>query len=180
MAQKTRDKIIATAQNLIDQTGDAGITLNQIAETLGMTHAALYKHFRNKQALWEAVAATWFKREIIDKIKLVENTDPKTQLHDWLWAFAKAKKNTYNTNPRMFTLNTEYIDNNPEALRQVLLDADQIIDDIMDYHDPHHERAEMILAAFAIFSLPNFKETWNEPDYQVRFERLWKLIENGL
>lgn len=180
MAQNTRDKIITTAQNLIDQTGDAGVTLNQIAEVLGMTHAAIYKHFQNKQALWEAVAATWFKREIIDQIQVTDGTDTKSQLHAWLWAFANAKKATYNTNPRMFKLNTQYIDNNPVALQQVLLTADKIIDDMMGYHDVHYERAEMILAAFAIFSLLNFKETWNDPDYQERFERLWQLIAPGL
>ena len=180
MAQNTRAKIITTAEALITQTGNAGITLNQIAEQLGMTHAAIYKHFRNKQELWEAVAATWFKREIIDKIQVSTAGTPAEQLHDWLWAFVTAKKKTYNTNPQMFTLNTQYIDNQPTALRAVLQDAYRIIDTIMNYHDKNYERAELILAAFSIFTLPNFKDTWNEPDYQPRFEQLWQLIKNGL
>lgn len=80
----------------------------------------------------------------------------------------------------MFTLNTQYIDNQPTALRAVLQDAYRIIDTIMNYHDKNYERAELILAAFSIFTLPNFKDTWNEPDYQPRFEQLWQLIKNGL
>ncbi|BDZ30231.1 TetR/AcrR family transcriptional regulator [Lactiplantibacillus sp. WILCCON 0030] len=180
MTQKTRDKIILTAQALIDQTGNASITLNQIAEKLGMTHAAIYKHFRNKQELWEAVAAAWFKREIIGKIHITTSCPPVEQLHAWLWAFVNAKKQTYNSNSKMFALNTQYIDNNPIALKAVLIDAYRIIDQMMGYHDQHYERAETILATFAIFTLPNFKETWNDPDYQARFERLWNLIKNGL
>ncbi|CCD34244.1 hypothetical protein BofuT4_uP104600.1 [Botrytis cinerea T4] len=40
--------------------------------------------------------------------------------------------------------------------------------------------AEAILSAFAVFSLPSFKESWNSPDYQERFERIWSLIKQGV
>jgi AcrR family transcriptional regulator len=180
MARNTRDNIIATAELLITQTGHGGVTLNQIAAQLGMTHAAIYKHFRNKQALWETVAATWFKRDIIDKIQRTTDGTPAEQLHAWLWAFVTAKKAAYNTNPQLFTLNTQYIDNQPLALRAVLTDAYRVIDTIMNYHDEDYARAELILATFATFTLPNFKATWNAPGYQARFERLWRLIEKGL
>ena len=176
----TRDRIIQTAEQLIQETHHSEVTLDQIAKTLGITHAALYKYFQNKQALWEAVAAAWFQREIIDRIQGEAAITPQNRLHNWLWAFVTAKKNAYHTNPQMFALNTRYIDNHPQALRQVLTPAYQIISQIMDYHDRHNERAETILAAFTIFTLPNFKETWDDPDYAQRFERSWNLIKAGL
>ncbi|WP_338211104.1 TetR/AcrR family transcriptional regulator [Lactiplantibacillus paraxiangfangensis] len=180
MAQNTRDKILTTAEKLIMKTGNAEVTLNQIASELGLSHAALYKHFRNKQALWEAVASTWFNREIINKINISSSLPQKEQLHDWLWAFVNAKKTAFNTNPKMFALNTEYIDNNPTALRHILISAYQEIDSIMDYHDPKFEKSELILAAFSIFILPNFKDTWNDPEYDSRFEMLWDLLTDGI
>jgi len=180
MTLTTREKILSTAERLIQETGNAEVTLAQIATALGMTHAALYKHFQNKQALWEAVAAAWFQREIIDQIQCDPTATPQSQLHDWLWAFVTAKKHAYNTNPQMFALNTRYIDSNPKALRDVLIPAYTIVSQIMAYDDPHNERAESILATFAIFTLPNFKETWNDPDYAQRFERIWNLIKAGV
>ncbi|MFC6259381.1 TetR/AcrR family transcriptional regulator [Levilactobacillus fujinensis] len=180
MSQLTRTKIIAVAEALITQTGDAAVTLDQISQELGITHAALYKHFQNKRDLWEAVSAAWFQRTIITKITVDTTLLPKEQLHAWLWAFVNAKKQAYNTNPQMFTLNTQYIDNNPEALRTVLTSAYQAIDELLDYHDTNYERAETILAAFSVFTLPNFKDTWNSSDYEHRFELVWKLIEPGL
>ncbi|WP_338217143.1 TetR/AcrR family transcriptional regulator [Companilactobacillus muriivasis] len=180
MAQKTRDKILTTAEKLIMQTGNTDVTLDQIASELGLSHAALYKHFRNKQALWEAVASTWFYREIIQQISISTDKSSKEQLHDWLWDFVNAKKNTFNNNPRMFALNTEYIDNNPVALHNVLISAYQQINSIMDYSDDNFEKSEIILAAFSIFTLPNFKGTWNDPNYDKRFEMLWDLIKEGL
>jgi len=180
MAQLTRTKIIAVAEDLIMQTGDAAVTLDQIAQELGITHAALYKHFQNKRDLWEAVSATWFQRTIIAEITVGAMLPPAEQLHAWLWAFVNAKKRAYNTNPQMFTLNTRYIDNNPTALRTVLTSAYQVINGILGYHDANFERAETILAAFSTFTLPNFKESWNAPDYEHRFELAWKLIAPGL
>jgi len=180
MAQKTKDRIIDTAEGLIMQTGDSEVTLNQIGAELGISHAALYKHFRNKQALWEAVASNWFNREIINKISPSTSESKKQQLHDWLWSFVNAKKAAFNTNPKMFALNTEYIDNNTQVLRKVLVSAYREIDSIMDYQDPKLEKSELILAVFSIFTLPNFRYTWNEDDYAGRFEMLWDLIKNGI
>jgi len=36
------------------------------------------------------------------------------------------------------------------------------------------------MSAFAVFTLPNFKELWNLPDYQKRFEAIWNLISFGI
>ncbi|MQS89910.1 TetR/AcrR family transcriptional regulator [Companilactobacillus mishanensis] len=180
MVQKTRDKILITAEKLIMQTGDSEVTLDQIAQELGLSHAALYKHFRNKQALWEAVASAWFDREIIDNIQISDKLPQSEQLHDWLWAFVNAKKTAFNTSPKMFALNTEYIDNNPPALRVVLKSAYREINKIMNYKEDNFDKAEIILASFSIFTLPNFKDTWNEPDYEKRFEMLWDLIKGGI
>ncbi|VDG19674.1 TetR/AcrR family transcriptional regulator [Lactiplantibacillus mudanjiangensis] len=180
MPSTTRRAIITTAESLIQQTGKADVTLSQIATALGMTHAALYKHFRNKQALWEAVATRWFQREILDALPIYTSGSTHEQLHTWLWALVNAKKRTYQNNPQMFALNTQYLDNNPAALRRVLQPAYQNVDILLAYHDAHYERAEAVIAAFAIFMLPTFKETWLDDDYQDRFERTWQLIEPGL
>ncbi|WP_225426966.1 TetR/AcrR family transcriptional regulator [Companilactobacillus kedongensis] len=176
----TQAKIITTAEKLIMTTGNSEVTLDQIAKELGLSHAALYKHFRNKQALWEAVAESWFKREIINRIHVSSSLSKEKKLHDWLWALVNAKKEAFNTNPKMFDLNTEYIDNNPVALHNVLINAYREMDTIMGYNDPTFEKSELILAAFSIFTLPNFKDTWNEANYEHRFEEMWNLIKKGV
>ena len=182
MEKITNEKIISTAEKLINEKQTSDITLSQIADELDVTHAAIYKHFKNKQDLWEEVAKTWLNRLVAEEVAR-NPQHPATkeeQLHDWLWAFINAKKRAYNENPQMFVLNTEYVDNSPFALRSVLTNSYQIIDNIMAYHDKNLERAEAILSAFAVFSLPNFKESWNRPDYQDRFERIWGLIRKGI
>lgn len=178
----TQEQIIKTAAQLIKEMKTNDVTLTQIATRLGMTHAALYKHFKNKNALWEAVAVNWFQQTILATIDLrtVADKDKTMQLHEWLWQFVQAKKRAYDEDSQMFTLNTQYVDNNPAGLRRVLTSAYQMIDEIMGYHDPEYRRAEAIMSAFAVFTLPNFQESWHASDYPQRFEAIWQLIVKGL
>ncbi|WP_172195892.1 TetR/AcrR family transcriptional regulator [Saccharibacillus qingshengii] len=182
MSRITQELIVTTAEALIERTEKSEVTLSQIADELHITHAALYKHFKNKQQLWTAVAKSWFERMISEQIILdpIDPADPTERLHDWLWAFANAKKRAYRENPKMFALNTQYVDDHPLVLKEVLHNAYRFVDDLMDYGDPGFERAEAILSAFAVFTLPSFKDTWNLPDYEERFERIWRLIEKGV
>jgi len=80
----------------------------------------------------------------------------------------------------MFSFNTKYIYSDPYALRKVLMNCYHVINQIMDYDDSSIEKAETILAAFSVFTLPNFKEFWSDPDYESRFNAMWDLIELGL
>ncbi len=180
MVKTSRQAIISTAEALIQSTGHSEISLHQLSQQLGITHGALYKHFANKQALWEAVAADWFQREIIGQVSIIPTNDSHQDLHDWLWAFVNAKKNAFNNNPQMFTLNTNYIDQNPDALRRVLQPAYDEINHLLKRANDNHQHAEMILATFSIFTLPIFKDTWNQPAYHTNFEAIWRLIEAGV
>lgn len=70
MAKITQELIIETAETLIERTEKSEVTLSQIADELNITHAALYKHFKNKQELWAAVAKGWFNRMISEQIRI--------------------------------------------------------------------------------------------------------------
>lgn len=102
MAKITQELIIETAEALIKRTEKSEVTLSQIADELSITHAALYKHFKNKQELWAAVSKSWFNRMISEQIKLdmTNLTKPQELLHDWLWAFVNAKNALITRIPR--------------------------------------------------------------------------------
>lgn len=181
MDKLNTQQIIETAQRLIVEKNSTDISMSQIAKQLNVTHAAIYKHFENKDALWLAVAQHWFDTNIINKINSqIDDAEAKSYLHDWLWQFVNAKKTTFNENPLMFQLNTKYIDSNPDVLHQVLLPSYKLLDQKMNYQDAHYQKIEAIFSAFAVFALPNFSGTWNRPDYRSRFEDIWQLIEKGI
>jgi AcrR family transcriptional regulator len=50
-----RQQILSTAKNLFIQQGYHGLSMRQIAEALGVSKAALYYHFRDKEQLFLAI-----------------------------------------------------------------------------------------------------------------------------
>ena len=55
-APTTRQKLVAAASSLLDSGGQAAVTLRAVAERVGVSHNAPYRHFRDRNALLAAVA----------------------------------------------------------------------------------------------------------------------------
>lgn len=56
-AEERKSEIVEAALRLADKLGPDRLATGQIAEAVGLTQAALFRHFPKKQDLWEAVAA---------------------------------------------------------------------------------------------------------------------------
>ena len=52
----TREKLITEAAVLLDSGGDAGVTLRAVAQAVGVSHNAPYRHFKDRNALLAAIA----------------------------------------------------------------------------------------------------------------------------
>jgi len=55
MRESKKEKILLVAANLFSKHGYEGTSLEEIAKEVGVTKAAIYYHFRDKSALYEAV-----------------------------------------------------------------------------------------------------------------------------
>ena len=58
---KLREALLARATETIEEAGVEGISLRQLARDLGVSHAAPGRHFRDKQALLDALAFDGFR-----------------------------------------------------------------------------------------------------------------------
>jgi AcrR family transcriptional regulator len=61
-ADERREEIVDAALALADQAGPDRLTTAAVAEAVGITQAAIFRHFPKKQDLWDAVAATIARR----------------------------------------------------------------------------------------------------------------------
>lgn len=60
MTASTKEQLVSAAARLLDQGGQAAVTLRAVAEQVGMSHMAPYRHFRDRNALLAAVAERSF------------------------------------------------------------------------------------------------------------------------
>ncbi|SEA73112.1 TetR family transcriptional regulator [Marinobacterium iners] len=58
-AEQTRQQLLATGLKLFSEQGVEATTLKQIAQVAGVTHGALYWHFRNRADLLQQIHHAW-------------------------------------------------------------------------------------------------------------------------
>ena len=79
----TKDLIIDTAENLFAQFGYLGVSMMDIADSLGITKAALYYHFDSKEEIYLKVLDNAFLEfsEAIQKVINIKNLSIEKRFH---------------------------------------------------------------------------------------------------
>ena len=72
----TKEKLAAAAAELLDEGGQDAVTLRAVAERVGVSHNAPYKHFRDRSALLAGVARRDF--EHLSRVFLAALQDTST------------------------------------------------------------------------------------------------------
>lgn len=68
MARVTRDDWLAAAKQILIEGGFAKLTLENLLSRLGVTHGSFYHHFKNRQALTEAILKQWRQEMTLDVV----------------------------------------------------------------------------------------------------------------
>ncbi|WP_289980920.1 TetR/AcrR family transcriptional regulator [Lactobacillus sp. UCMA15818] len=185
MADKSTDnrkvEILAAAQALIFEQNTVKISLNEIASHLGITHVALYRHFKNKDDLWFSLAKYWlFGTEAnLAEVTTASAVNPVEKLHIWLMTLTHTKQDTYQQHPAIFRLYTDMVQSHPELEVEHLENLRKQILTIFKIEEPSTRNlavAQAILDAFSLFYDPRHKELWLDAKIKVRQENLWHLI----
>lgn len=172
----TREKILETARGLILRKGAMNVTLSEVALEIGITHAAIYKYFKNKEALLTTIAQTWLDEVSVNLFPF--DTTGYTRIadiaHDWLWELARGKKEAYERHPEMFALYTKYIEENPALSQAHIKELGQSYAAATGSQTPDEDFATF--QAFMPFSDPHYAPDWDE-HFQARFEAVWRLVK---
>lgn len=86
----TKEEIIRISLKLFAERGFDAVSTSMIAEQLGITKGALYRHFENKQAIFDAI---WNRMLKLDAERANEDSVPEKQ-------YAEDEDSYRNTNPQ--------------------------------------------------------------------------------
>jgi AcrR family transcriptional regulator len=70
---KTADRILAAARELLDREGPAAVAMRPVAEQVGITPMAIYRHYADRESLLNAIANEGF-RELADRVQALRLT----------------------------------------------------------------------------------------------------------
>lgn len=87
--QRTRDRLLAAALELLAERGQEGVTLREITEAAGANVAAVSYHFGSLRALWDAAIEYALERYLDAQHEAMMALGPESTIEELAAAFAQ-------------------------------------------------------------------------------------------
>ncbi|MFI5912116.1 TetR family transcriptional regulator [Dactylosporangium sp. NPDC051541] len=172
------ETIMLATEDVLRRYGPAKATVVDVARALGVSHAAVYRHFPSKAALREAVTRRWLHRAYDDLAAIAADTgrDPAGRLRDWIFALFAAKRTAAANDPELFAtygaLAREHNAVAAEHVEALLGQLEQIVGD--------PGTARTVFTATAAFHHPAHAAEWNDPGREALLADLCAVLVAGL
>jgi AcrR family transcriptional regulator len=185
----TAERILEATEEVLRRHGPAKATVVDVARALGVSHGSVYRHFRTKAALREAVTKRWLDRTTGVLAGIVEaDRDPEARLREWLAALFEAKRRKAGDDPELFATYTVLTGENVEAVVEHLTElTDQLTRVVQDGIDAGTFTVTApAITALALFQAtgrfhdPGYAGEWGKPGAQEEFTALLDLLVRGL
>jgi len=99
----TVEEILGAAEDVLRRFGPAKATVLDVAQTLGVSHGSVYRHFPSKAALRDAVTEQWLAR-VSSPLALIcaENGPAAERMRRWLDTLVALKRRNALEDPELF------------------------------------------------------------------------------
>ncbi|MER7405725.1 TetR family transcriptional regulator [Streptomyces sp. NPDC000070] len=185
----TAERILEATEEVLRRHGPAKATVVDVARALGVSHGSVYRHFRTKAALREAVTKRWLDRTSGELSGIVAaDRDPETRLRDWLAALFAAKRRKAGGDPELFATYMVLTDENGTVVGEHIADLTAQLTRIIqagvatgDFASPDPEAtARAVFQATGRFHDPCYAREWEEPGAETDFTAVVDLLVRGL
>ncbi|MFF7068177.1 TetR family transcriptional regulator [Streptomyces pseudovenezuelae] len=185
----TAERILEATEDVLRRHGPAKATVVDVARALGVSHGSVYRHFRTKAALREAVTKRWLDRATGMLAEIAaQDRDPEARLRDWLAALFEAKRRKAGDDPELFAtysvLTGESVTTVIEHLTELTDQLTRVVRDGIDAGT--FTVADPAVAALAVFQAtgryhdPVYAQEWEQPGAEEEFTALVDLLVRGL
>ncbi|GAB1335505.1 TetR family transcriptional regulator [Streptomyces sp. E-15] len=185
----TAERILEATEEVLRRHGPAKATVVDVARALGVSHGSVYRHFRTKAALREAVTKRWLDRTSQRLAGIVaEDRDPAQRLRDWLAALFAAKRHKAGDDPELFATYTVLVDELGDVVREHIADLTGQLTGIIaaGAGSGTFQVSDPALAARAVFQAtgrfhdPCYARDWVLPGIEEEFTAVVDLLVRGL
>jgi AcrR family transcriptional regulator len=187
----TRDRILATAEDVIRRFGPAKATVVDVARALGVSHAAVYRHVATKAEMRDLVVGRWAEATMPPLRAIAALSCPAPQrLRQFVDALIAVKRRRATEDPELFA-----------AYRTLAADAKSVVaahvNELVELAaivirsgvdegsfrtiDPL-AAGRAVLVATSRFHHPAHAAEWVNPaiDIDSAYNEVWQLLMHGL
>ncbi|MEV6420543.1 TetR family transcriptional regulator [Streptomyces sp. NPDC051662] len=186
----TAERILEATEEVLRRYGPAKATVVDVARVLGVSHGSVYRHFRTKAALREAVTARWLSRTETALARIMEGeTEPGPEkLRGWLLALFDTKRHKAGDDPELFATFSVLIDESSDVVDAHLTELAHQLTRIVEEGVREGEfmavdpasTAGAVFAATARFHDPAYAPEWRKPTIDAEFTAVCDLLLRGL
>jgi AcrR family transcriptional regulator len=185
----TRDRIVATAEDVLRRFGPEKATVVDVARALGVSHAAVYRHVKTKAELRDLVVQRWINETMSPLRTIVARPGPAPkrlrQLFDTL---ISTKRRRAAADPEVFTA---YRSLSAESQSVVAAHLDELVrlgaaiirsgveEGTFRRVDPV-PASQAILFATSRFHHPAHAMEWTNPKLDKVYNDVWWILMEGL
>jgi AcrR family transcriptional regulator len=186
----TSERILEATEEVLRRHGPAKATVVDVARALGVSHGSVYRHFRTKAALREAVTKRWLDRttEVLAGIAADAERDPEARLREWCAALFAAKRKKAGADPELFATYSVLVGESGEVVSEHITELTSQLTRIVRagaeagtfaVEDPA-VAARALFQATGRFHDPGYASEWKLPGVEAEFEALVDLVVRGL
>ncbi|MGW6394012.1 TetR family transcriptional regulator [Streptomyces sp. NPDC055103] len=187
----TAERILEATEEVLRRYGPAKATVVDVARVLGVSHGSVYRHFRTKAALREAVTERWLERTVVELLPHAEGAGPADErLTAWLTTLFALKRHKAGGDPELMATFQVLIGENSAVV-------DRHVGHLVEHiaHIIEEGRRDGVFASFgpdltttarAVFDAtdrfhdPAHAADWSAPDIETAFTTVVTLVLRAL
>jgi len=181
-----KELILNATEEIIRRFGPDKANISDVAKSLKVSHAAIYRYFNGKTALWNAVTERWLTQlhaPLYDILK--EDTPADIKLCHWLEVMVEGKRLSSINDPEMFANYIKLAQASMEVIEMLKEGGINEIEKIivqgitegMFFTESSHQSAKSVYLATTVFIHPN---SFEDPDRKQNIESMVNLLLSGL
>ncbi|MFJ2603915.1 MULTISPECIES: TetR family transcriptional regulator [unclassified Streptomyces] len=184
----TAERILEATEEVLRRHGPAKATVVDVARALGVSHGSVYRHFRTKAALRQAVTRRWLDptERLLAGI-VARGGDPEARLREWFVTLFEVKRDKAGADPELFATYMELTDTDDAVSAHLAELTGQLTDvvragveaGVFVTGDPAGT-AHVLFLATGAFHDPGHVREWANPGVRAELDAVLDLLLRGL